>query len=126
MLSQPYTSTRQSNTWLFSRLIDLLVLGLPVWLTWGFCFALPATALERTVPLWMWVVFIVGIDVSHVWSTLFRTYLDREEFAHHRTVLLRTPVLAFCLLFIIAGLSPSWFWRAMAYLALFHFIKHFA
>ena len=123
MSSPSHASTRQSNSWLFSRPIDLLVLGLPVWLTWAFCFALPATALERTVPLWMWVVFIVGIDVSHVWSTLFRTYLDREEFAHHRTVLLRTPVLAFGLLFIIAGLSPSWFWRAMAYLALFHFVK---
>jgi hypothetical protein len=113
----------KGSPWLFSRSTDLLVLSLPVWLTWSVCFVLPAAALERTLPLWMWAVFIVGIDVSHVWSTLFRTYLDREEFAHHRAALLRTPVLAFGLFLIIAGLSPLWFWRLMAYLALFHFVK---
>jgi hypothetical protein len=111
------------NRWLFSRSIDLLLLFLPVWITWVVCFALPDQMLERTLPLWVWAVFIVGIDVSHVWSTLFRTYLDREEFASHRTVLIRTPFLAFCLFFVIAGFSSLWFWRVMAYLALFHFVK---
>ena len=111
------------SRWLFSRSIDLLVLFLPVWITWVVCFALPDQMLERALPLWVWAVFIVGVDVSHVWSTLFRTYLDREEFASHRTVLIRTPILAFCLFFAIAGFSSLWFWRVMAYLALFHFVK---
>ena len=111
------------NRWLFSRSIDLLVLFLPVSVTWVVCFALPAPVLERALPLWVWAVFIVGIDVSHVWSTLFRTYLDREEFASHRTVLIRTPCLTFCLFFLLAGFSSLWFWRVMAYLALFHFVK---
>ena len=111
------------SVWLFSRSVDLLILGLPVWAIWIFCFALPDPLLERTLPLWMWAVFIVGIDVSHVWSTLFRTYLDREEFASHRTILMRTPFVAFGLFFVLAGLSSLWFWRVMAYLALFHFVK---
>ena len=79
------------HIWLFSRSIDLCVLGMPVWITWAICFAMPEHVIKNDLPLWVWAVFIVGIDVSHVWSTLFRTYLDREEFAHHRTVLLRTP-----------------------------------
>jgi hypothetical protein len=109
--------------WLFSRPIDLLVLGLPVWATWAICFSLPDQTLTNTLPLWVWAIFVVGIDVSHVWSTLFRTYLDREEFAHHRAVLVRTPFLAFVFFFAIASFSSLWFWRAMAYLALFHFVK---
>jgi hypothetical protein len=109
--------------WLFSRSVDLCVLGLPVWIIWAVSFALPEAVIERTVPLWVWAVFIVGIDVSHVWSTLFRTYLDREEFASHRDLLLRTPLLAFAFFFCIASFSSLWLWRLMAYLALFHFVK---
>ncbi|MFT5090146.1 MAG: hypothetical protein ACI8PG_004522 [Planctomycetota bacterium] len=111
------------HIWLFSRSIDLCILGVPVWATWAICFALPERVIENDLPLWVWAVFIVGIDVSHVWSTLFRTYLDREEFAHHRTLLLRTPLLAFVFFFCIASFSSLWFWRVMAYLALFHFVK---
>jgi hypothetical protein len=111
------------SSWLFSRSIDLLLLVVPVWATWAVCFLLPEATLERTLPLWVWAVFIVGIDVSHVWSTLFRTYLDREEFANHRTVLIPTPVLAFGLFFVIASISTLWFWRVLAYLAVYHFVK---
>ncbi len=111
------------SPWLFSRSIDLLVLGLPVWATWVVCCTLPDAVLERPLSLWMWALLIVGIDVSHVWSTLFRTYLDRREFAAHRAVLVRTPFLAFGLFFLLASFSSLWFWRVMAYLALFHFVK---
>ena len=111
------------HIWLFSRSIDLCVLGMPVWTTWAICFALPEQVIESDLPLWVWAVFIVGIDVSHVWSTLFRTYLDREEFGSHRDLLLRTPLLAFAFFFVVASFSSLWFWRVMAYLALFHFVK---
>jgi hypothetical protein len=32
-----------------------------------------------TIPLWFWGVLIVGADAAHVYSTLFRTYADPEE-----------------------------------------------
>ena len=75
--------------WLFSRPAALLLLGVPVWVTWLVCFSLPNEVLARQLPLWVWAVVIVGIDVSHVWSTLFRTYLDPQEFRRHRLLLLR-------------------------------------
>ena len=111
------------SPWLFSRSIDLLILVLPVWTTWIVCFALPDAALERQLPLWVWAIFIVGIDVSHVWSTLFRTYLDREEFASHRTLLVPAPLFAFGFFFVIASVSTLWFWRILAYLAVYHFVR---
>ena len=92
--------------WLFSAPLDLALLYLPVWAVWLLCFGLEPEILARPLPLWVWAVFIVGIDVAHVWSTLFRTYLDREEFGLHRPLLLYTPWLVFALAFAVPG-SPT-------------------
>ena len=111
------------RNWLFSRNADLLLLFAPVWLTWVFCFAVPREWLGADLPIWVWVVFVLGIDVSHVWSTLFRTYMDREEFHNHRDLLVYTPLVCFGICFFIAAASQLWFWRTLAYFALFHFIR---
>ena len=111
------------KTWLFSKPIDLWVVGLPVWLCWVACFLVSDSILNQDVPLWFWVVIIVGIDVSHVWSTIFRTYLDKEEFQHHKNTLLRVPIVSFILLFFLSWYSITLFWTILAYLALYHFVK---
>ncbi|MBL4710583.1 MAG: hypothetical protein JKY48_19315 [Flavobacteriales bacterium] len=109
--------------WLFGKYKDLTILYLPVWLVWIVLFFLSDSVLQSEVPLWVWVVFILGIDVSHVWSTIFRTYLDKEEFKNHRLVLLLAPLVSFILLFGIARESTLLFWQLLAYLAVFHFMK---
>ena len=109
--------------WLFSAPIDLAFLYIPVWSVWLLCLGLDADTLARPLPLWVWAVFIVGIDVAHVWSTLFRTYLDREEFGLHRLLLLHTPWIVFAFAFGLAAWSDLLFWRLLAYVALFHFIR---
>ncbi|MEQ9286285.1 MAG: hypothetical protein RIG77_05220 [Cyclobacteriaceae bacterium] len=109
--------------WLFNKPLDLMVLLVPVWLVWVFCFSLPASIVEADVPLWVWVVFVLGIDVAHVWSTIFRTYLDKEEFGHHKRLLIYTPVACLVLFFFIASISIAFFWTVLAYVALYHFIK---
>ena len=111
------------NQWLLSKRIDLLVLFLPVWGCWIIFFSLPESFVQKNTPLWVWVVFIVGIDVSHVWSTLFRTYTDRTEFKNHRKLLIITPFICFTASFFISLISFSLFWRCIAYLAVYHFIK---
>lgn len=112
-----------NKIWLFNKSIDLMVLGGPVWAVWLLCFSLPAYILDANLPLWVWVVFVLGIDVAHVWSTIFRTYLDKEEFGHHRTLLIYTPLACLVLFFLIASLSIAFFWTVLAYVALYHFIK---
>lgn len=109
--------------WLFGKHKDLFLLFIPVWIIWIVLFFLPTNFLQNDVPLWIWVVFILGIDVTHVWSTIFRTYLDKEEFNNHKTVLILAPIVAFILLFGIARESVGYFWRVLAYLAVFHFMK---
>ncbi|CAA6829558.1 MAG: Unknown protein [uncultured Aureispira sp.] len=109
--------------WLFSRNIDLTALYLPIGLCWLVLFNLPADYLEADIPLWVWVVFVLCIDVGHVWSTIFRTYLDPEEFGQHRQLLIVAPLISFVLVTGLAFISIAWFWRLLAYLALFHFVK---
>jgi len=109
--------------WLFSKYKDLFILFVPVWIIWIVLFSLPNDLLQNEVPLWIWVVFILGIDVTHVWSTIFRTYLDKEEFNNHKTLLILAPIIAFILLFGIAREAVTYFWNILAYLAVFHFMK---
>jgi len=109
--------------WLFSKRLDLFVLFLPVWLTWVLAFILPAEVINKEAALWVWVVFVIGIDVSHVWSTIFRTYLDKEEFRLNRSILIWAPVVGFAVFFGVAAVSSTLFWTILAYLAVFHFIK---
>lgn len=109
--------------WLFSRNIDLTALYLPIWLCWIVLLSLPTEIIQSDIPLWVWVVFVLFIDVGHVWSTIFRTYLDKEEFGRHRNLLLLAPVLSVLVVSLIAWMSTFWFWRLLAYLALFHFVK---
>lgn len=116
-------SNRSSEVWLFSKAQDLLLLGLPVWLCWVICFSLPFSILNQEIPLWVWVVIVIGIDVSHVWSTIFRTYLDRDELKNHHRILKIAPIVGFSLCFVVAIFSVSLFWTLLAYLALYHFMK---
>lgn len=75
------------------------------------------------MPVWLWLVLVVGIDAGHVYSTLFRTYLDKQTLHNQATLLTLTPLLTWlcgCLLYSINSLL---FWRILAYLAVFHFIR---
>jgi len=114
---------RNNEIWLFSRNTDLFLLLLPVWLCWLASFLLPQSILQKELPLWFWAIFILGIDVSHVWSTIFRTYLDKDEFSRHKSLLIYAPFISFTIFFALASFSQIWFWRVLAYLALYHFIK---
>ncbi|MEP1094827.1 MAG: hypothetical protein ABJG78_06930 [Cyclobacteriaceae bacterium] len=111
------------SNWLFGRNLDLATLFLPVWACWAIAFALPNSSLHSEIPLWVWVTVVIGIDVSHVWSSIHRTYFDKEEFGNHRRLFIVAPILSFVLSFGIAAISVDLFWRALAYVAVYHFVK---
>lgn len=111
------------SSWLFNKKLDLAALFVPVWLCWVLAFSLPADILSAGIPLWVWVSIVVGIDVSHVWSSIHRTYFDKEEFNNHRTLFIAAPILSFVLSFGLAAISIDLFWRCLAYVAVYHFVK---
>jgi hypothetical protein len=78
---------------------------------------------ETDLPEWGWIVFVLAIDVAHVYSTLFRTYFDGAELRAHPLRYAAAPVavyLAGVALYLSGALH---FWRVLAYLAVFHFVR---
>jgi len=85
--------------------------------------AAPWAQALKTFPVWLWAILILGVDVGHVYSTVFRTYLDRDELAARPRLYQLTPVLLWLAgagLYAIGGIV---FWRALAWLAIFHFVR---
>jgi hypothetical protein len=78
---------------------------------------------HRELPEWAFLAFVVGVDVAHVYATLFRTYLDRQELARHRLRYAALPVAAYLAAAALWSVSPLTLFRALAYLALWHFVR---
>ncbi|MCJ8289780.1 MAG: hypothetical protein HRT58_04470 [Crocinitomicaceae bacterium] len=116
-------SNSKGENWLFSKRIDLIVLFVPVWIIWTLFLSNQDYYESAEIPAWLWLVVILGIDVSHVWSSLFRTYWYKDEFETHKRRLIAIPIILFILSCLVLLYSPAWFWTIMAYLAVFHFIK---
>jgi hypothetical protein len=116
--------TRIASAWIHSPLIDSLFILGPGFLTsfvvWWFRDSWGGSA---GIPPWAWVVFVLGIDVSHVYSTLFRTYLDPAELRDRGTLLILAPLLAWLGGVFLHSIDGILFWRVLAYLAVFHFIR---
>lgn len=117
-------SNVNSSPWLWNRTFDSIFLLSPPIVATLFISVLPRQVLELSnLPLWVWVVFILGIDVTHVYSTVFRTYLHRDEFHQHRRLYLLVPTILFIVGVLLYSVEELLFWRALAYAAVFHFMR---
>ncbi len=112
------------NKWLFSREIDLSVfLGsavvslLLLGVGWQFGF------LNAETPDWTWISAILLIDVAHVWSTSFRVYFDTEEFKRRAWLYTLVPILGYIFGVVLYSEGALTFWRVLAYIAVFHFVR---
>lgn len=70
-----------------------------------------------------WVVLVLCIDVSHVYSTLFRLYWDKPTFSKYKKMLVIIPLVSFGVGFMLHLYDASIFWRILAYVAVFHFVR---
>ncbi len=73
--------------------------------------------------LGLWILGVVLVDVAHVWASLYRTYFDPVQRAAHWPGLLWAPLLVAWVGFLLHLRDPLLFWGALAYVAIFHFIK---
>ncbi len=114
----------KSKFWLISRWYDLTFILLPpivVSLILLYLNLLTPYKLELS-PL-LWLVFVVGIDVAHVYATMFRTYLDPKMIDERLPLLVLSPIIAWLLGIALYSQSSILFWRVLAYLAVFHFVR---
>jgi len=79
--------------------------------------------LDAPLAPWAFLLFIVCCDVAHVWATAFRVYLDPARLARRPGVFLGIPLIAFGAGVLLYASSPLLFWRVLAYLAVWHFIR---
>ena len=113
-----------SRYWLFSARADLAAfLGSAVFslllLALGGAWGL----LSEDTPEWAWVPFILLIDVAHVYATGFRVYFDRAELARRPLLYWGTPLIALAVGIVVYQWGDTVFWRVLAYLAVFHFVR---
>ena len=123
-------TVRESQTrcvWLFSPVVDLvtflgsavLALGLLAAGAW-------LGVLHSHSPEWTWVTAVLLVDVAHVYATGFRVYADRQEFLQRRWLYVLTPVIAFLIgwaIYTEGDAGRLRFWRILAYMAVFHFVR---
>jgi hypothetical protein len=82
-----------------------------------------AGALEGDAPDWAWVPAVLLVDVAHVYATGFRVYFDAGEFRRRAWLYGLAPAIALALGVALYSESDALFWRALAYLAVFHFVR---
>jgi hypothetical protein len=66
---------------------------------------------------------VLLIDVAHVYATGFRVYFDPAELRRRPGLYFGTPLAAFGIGWAIYSESPAAYWRTLAYLAVFHFVR---
>lgn len=110
--------------WIWSRRLDLAVFGGSALFALGLVALAPRLADgDGATPVWAWLLLVVAIDVAHVWSTLFRTYLDPHELRRRPLLYAGVPAACFAVGLALHLRSEGLFWSALAYTALFHFVR---
>src|SRR5581483_8138549 len=129
-VARPQTNVEPQGKWLFSATTDLSVflgsallamiaLGIGAW----------AGVFHGSTPDWTWIPAVLLVDVAHVYSTGFRAYLDKTEFRGRPWLYSLVPVISLLVgigLYAIGdhyGIGEITFWRILAYLAVFHFVR---
>jgi hypothetical protein len=114
----------QNQPWINSRNFDLLFILVPSFFAVALLTCFPESWLwSNEMPSWTWFVLVLMIDVSHVYSSLYRTYFDKIALQKHRNLLIFTPLWVGLLAGGIHFFSTTFFWTLAAYLAVFHFIR---
>ncbi|NTX09175.1 hypothetical protein HUA76_00150 [Myxococcus sp. CA056] len=112
-----------SQSWLFGPRVDLAVFAGSALVSVAMVLGAPWLGAVGDTPLWAWLLLVVCVDVAHVWSTLFRTYLDPNELRQRPGLYLGAPLVAWVVGVLAHHVSPGAFWTLFAYVALFHFVR---
>lgn len=109
--------------WLFSPRIDVGVFAGSAAVSAALVLLAPALGVTGDTPLWAWVALVLCIDVAHVWSTLFRVYLDGDELKRRPLLYAAAPLFAWAVGVAAYAAGPHVFWRIFAYVAAWHFVR---
>lgn len=113
-----------AQPWLGSPPFDAVFLQLPPFVALLIVALLPPSLRDGSeLPLAAWVLVVLMVDVAHVYSTLFRTYFNRTRMARQRTLYLLVPLICYAVGVALYAAGALTFWRVLAYVAVWHFIR---
>ena len=114
----------RTQPWIHSASIDTAFILAPAVIATLIALAINAAGhAQAGVSLAAWAVLVIGIDVAHVYSTLYRTYLDPFERRQLSGWLIGTPLATWVLGVLLYTWSAATFWSVLAYTAVFHFVR---
>ncbi|MCS6884061.1 MAG: hypothetical protein RMM17_10690 [Acidobacteriota bacterium] len=113
-----------TERWLFSARTDIVVFAGSALLSllllfWGTEHRL----IDGESPEWVWVTGVLLVDVAHVWATGFRVYFDVEELKRRPYLYISVPMLGYLLGIALYSEGELVFWRVLAYVAVYHFVR---
>ena len=112
------------KNWLYNKYFDLIFILSPPFFTLGLVYYFQDQFLAISdMPLYAWVILVLFIDVSHVYSTIFRTYLHEIEFKENRPLYILIPILVWILGVFLYSIHMKVFWSVLAYFAVYHFAR---
>lgn len=118
---------RKAQPWLNNWLYDGALILAPAFLSSIFALLIGAgfknTSDLESLPTIAWVLLVLMVDVAHVYATLFRTYMDDKARQGNGTLLFVIPLACYIVGVIFYSMDGLFFWRCLAYLAVFHFIR---
>ena len=79
--------------------------------------------LDTGTPDWTWLGVVLLVDVAHVYATTFRAYFDTTELRRRPWLYGLTPLAGWLLGVCVYSVGSQLFWRLLAYLAVFHFVR---
>src|ERR1051325_8042213 len=122
--TRPRPEAARREWWLFGPRADVCVFGgsalASLLLLWV---GARAGVLEGDSPEWAWVPAVLLVDVAHVYASMFRVYFDVEELKSRAALYMLAPAIALALGVALYSEGEALFWRALAYLAVFHFVR---
>lgn len=110
--------------WLNSKWTDIIFILSPAFISLFLVVLFPNQFQNSSkIPLYYWLFIIVFIDVAHVYSTLYRTYFNPDNLKKQNTLLISIPIGCYIVGVILYNFEALWFWRVLAYLAVYHFVR---
>jgi hypothetical protein len=111
------------RTWLFSAPIDLGVFVGSAALSLALLALVAVYAPDGDTPEWTWIAGVLLVDVAHVWSTAILVYLDPVERTRRPGLYTAVPLAGWLVGVALYSQGEAVFWRVLAYLAVFHFVR---
>lgn len=109
--------------WLHSSVSDGVFILSPPFIALLLVVCFPAQfQTSAAIPIYYWLFLVVFIDVAHVYSTLYRTYFNLKSYKRN-AFLIVVPIACYIGGVLLYGYDGMLFWRVLAYLAVFHFIR---